>query len=372
MLRGFASAAVAAAVLFALPNAARAQDDPDQDPADWEYVQGARAQNGNINHGVLRRQCGYPPYARSFSGGEVVGNAQITADALNEETRRVLQRIAAKAQTGEPGSNMIGIQGRLWVSREVVGGYAHAAFEDVGQNYFCRLVAAYGDDPDRRDALDAAWAYYNYALLQIFNPAIYQSNEAAINARERLIERLEERAEALPRAFTLPQVSGSGRRAALERFSYSGAVNFGAAATVVIAEVATGTVCASADYRSLVVVDTRVLHGLDPLRSLIGNLLTGNGSLTNSRLMGLAQDLYGTDSSAISNRINDQVSACVRNVAQAVHQAAADAEENPALGGDLPEGEGSQQAPTGGATAPAPAQNPPTPAQPTPNPSPGQ
>jgi hypothetical protein len=308
----------------------------------------------DIDQAALNRECNYPPYARRLAGVEVQAYAEIARAATARAARDALAELAGV----EAGAAPLTVQARLDLKRTVVGGFAAAAFQEVGDNYFCRLEQAY---PQRLDAINAAEAHYQVAISRIFEPVLYTPTPEMYREKRAMAQELDEAARALEHPFTRAEIL-----AALARAEYSERLTgrFMIEATM---GPSSGGVCTGASMQSLVIVDTRVLNQLNELRSWIASLLSGQGVILNARMQTLAQALYGPEAARMN--LSDDAALCLRHVADEVRAVIDDVEsrENAAAPAATDATQASPETPGGTATpTPTPPSPPATPQPETP------
>lgn len=302
----------AATVLMAVPLEAQAQTNP--------YVRS----NGRVRVNLLNRDCEGPPaYSVQWAGFAATASAEISADGLKKAHKALAPYIADGAT--------ISAQGRAAFVRANSGAYASDAYYKVVHNYFCRLSKVY---PEKATQLAAAEIRLQTFFSRIY---VYQQRTPA----ERAQFEAEQMAflAAQPSILTASQVTRAVSRGEQPvnptPFNYNVITKFDIYLKGRVADLFNAQGCGGTAFASLEAIDTRVLNGLQSLRSTMGLYLSGQVQLAAIPWLAAPNDIYLSPLPAHQNlSVTDLV--CVDRVAQDLIRQDEAAPVQPAAPGNSP------------------------------------
>lgn len=208
---------------------------------------------------------GDPPYSSRWAGFTTSTQAAITSEALGEAGEFLAGlKEDANGQDGD-GAVLLQIEARLGYTRAIVGGYAQSALRSVASHYFCQLRLEY---PSKSSELKKAELRYLRYLQFLFNPGLWRESRDATRLDE-IIARQESTAK-FSRVLTSQEVES-----ALDDVNFTRTTAIEGSISVALPGVGAADACTGTLFRSLNIVDSRVLNALEFVRSSLIGFLEG-------------------------------------------------------------------------------------------------
>ncbi|WP_269515976.1 hypothetical protein [Brevundimonas subvibrioides] len=286
-------AIILALIAVVFPHQATAQSNP--------YVRA----NGRIHLANLNRDCeGAPAYSVGWIGFVGGGGAEISAEALKKAHKAFTRFV--------PDGTTVTVQGRAAFVRANSGAYASDAYFKVVRNYFCRLINVY---PEKRTELEAAELRLQNFFANIYT---YEERTAAQRAQFELEQRnalLTQSGAILTTAQVTRAVSNGEQPTNPSGFNFNVIMTFQTYMTGRVGTLMSARGCLGTGFASPYAIDTRVLNGLQSLRSNLGLYLSGQGQLAAIPWLGAPRDIFQSPLPPMTNQqITDLV--CLNTVAQ--------------------------------------------------------